>query len=61
MLALASRIPGFEDDRVKKRLTAAPVSQKAVAQKTEDSKEKKEEEKEVSEEEAAAGLSALFG
>jgi large subunit ribosomal protein L10 len=60
MFALASRMPGFEDDRFKQRLTAAPAPQQAVAHKTEDSKEKKEE-KEVSEEEAAAGLSALFG
>jgi large subunit ribosomal protein L10 len=60
MLAVASRVPGLEDDRVKRQLSAAaaapaPQEKKAV--------EKKDEEKkpEVSEEEAAAGLSALFG
>jgi len=63
MLAVASRMPGFEDERLKKRMTAVPAPQQAVSQKPEDSKEKKEEkkEREVSEEEAAAGLSALFG
>ena len=59
MLAIASRVPGLEDDRIKQQLTvaAAPAPQEKKVEK------KKEEEKkpEVSEEEAAAGLSALFG
>jgi large subunit ribosomal protein L10 len=58
MLAIAARVPGLEDDRLKQQLTvaAAPAPQEKKV-------EKKEEEKkpEVSEEEAAAGLSALFG
>jgi large subunit ribosomal protein L10 len=57
MLAIASRVPGLEDDRLKQHLTvAAPAPQEKKAE------PKKEEEKkpEVSEEEAAAGLSALF-
>ncbi len=59
MLAVASRVPGLEDERIKQRLesAAAPAPQEKKPE------EKKEEEKkpEVSEEEAAAGLSALFG
>ncbi len=58
MLAIASQVPGLEDDRLKQQLTVA------VAPAPQDKKvEKKEEEKkpEVSEDEAAAGLSALFG
>ena len=58
MLAIAARVPGLEDDRLKQQLpvAAAPAPQEKKV-------EKKEEEKkpEVSEEEAAAGLSALFG
>jgi large subunit ribosomal protein L10 len=57
MLAIASHVPGLEDDRLKQQLTvaAAPAPQEKKA-------EKKEEEKkpEVSEDEAAAGLSSLF-
>ena len=57
MLAIASRVPGLEDDRIKQQLTvaAAPAPQEKKA-------ETKEEEKkpEVTEEEAAAGLSSLF-
>ncbi|MBM4236937.1 MAG: 50S ribosomal protein L10, partial [Euryarchaeota archaeon] len=60
MLAIASRIPGFEDERVRQRLTAAPAQQPSAEQKPEEHREEKKEEK-VSEEEAAAGLSALFG
>lgn len=59
MLAIASRIPGLEDDRLKRKLSAAPPPQPTVMQKVEGGGEKKE--KEVTEEEAAAGLSALFG
>ena len=58
MLAIASKVPGLEDDRLKQQLSAA-----AAPAPQEKKVEKKEEEKkpEVSEEEAAAGLSALFG
>ncbi|MDH7509228.1 MAG: 50S ribosomal protein L10 [Methanomassiliicoccales archaeon] len=59
MLALASRIPGFEDERLRQRLATAPAQQKPEERKAEERKEEKKEE--VSEEEAAAGLSALFG
>ncbi|MBI0584425.1 MAG: 50S ribosomal protein L10 [Methanomassiliicoccus sp.] len=57
MLAIASHVPGLEDDRLKQQLSAAvaPAPQEKKV-------EKKEEEKkpEVSEDEAAAGLSSLF-
>ncbi len=63
MLAVASRMPGFADDKLKSRMAVAPAPKEKATKKPEDGKEKKEEkkEKEVSEEEAAAGLSALFG
>ncbi|MCQ5375655.1 MAG: 50S ribosomal protein L10 [Methanomassiliicoccales archaeon] len=60
MLALASRISGFEDERLRQRLTTVPAQVKPEQPKAEEHKEEKKEEK-VSEEEAAAGLSALFG
>jgi large subunit ribosomal protein L10 len=57
MLAIASKVPGLEDDRLKQQLSAA-----AAPAPQEKKVEKKEEEKkpEVSEDEAAAGLSSLF-
>jgi large subunit ribosomal protein L10 len=59
MLAVASRIPGLEDDRLKQQLTAQVAAAPAPQEKK--AEEKKDEDKpEVSEEEAAAGLSALF-
>mgnify|MGYP000875934022 CR=1 FL=1 len=60
MLAIASHVPGLEDDRLKQQLAAKASAAPAPPEK--EAEEKKEEEKkpEVSEEEAAAGLSALF-
>ncbi len=58
MLAVAARVPGLEDERLKKQLSSAtPVA----APEKHDENKKKEEDKKPSEEEAAAGLSALFG
>lgn len=62
MLAVASRVPGLEDDRLKKQLSAAAAAPAPKQEKKEDNKKDDEDKKpEVSEEEAAAGLSALFG
>ena len=59
MLAIASKVPGLEDDRLKQQLSAAaaPAPQE---KKAEPKKEEEEKKPEVSEEEAAAGLSSLF-
>ena len=59
MLAIASRIPGLEDERLKQQMAAQVAAAPAPEEKK--AEEKKDEDKpEVSEEEAAAGLSALF-
>ncbi|MEM2943964.1 MAG: 50S ribosomal protein L10 [Methanomassiliicoccales archaeon] len=60
MLALASKIPGFDDDRVRQKLAVTSAEKKSEVRKSEEDREEKKEEK-ASEEEAAAGLSALFG
>ena len=56
MLAVASRVPGLEDERLKQQLSSAAAKPPAQEKKEDDDKKP-----EVSEEEAAAGLSALFG
>ncbi|HUV24769.1 MAG TPA: 50S ribosomal protein L10 [Methanomassiliicoccales archaeon] len=63
MLALASKIPEFADEKLSARLCAVPPAPKEPKDKDEDEepKDEEDEEEEVSEEEAAAGLSALFG
>jgi large subunit ribosomal protein L10 len=61
MLALASKIPEFADEKLSARLSAVPPASQKPKDKDEEPKDEEDEEEEVSEEEAAAGLSALFG
>jgi len=61
MLAVASRVPGLEDERLKKQLSAAAAPAPTQEKKEDKKKDDEDKKPEVSEEEAAAGLSALFG
>jgi large subunit ribosomal protein L10 len=61
MLAVASRVPGLEDERLKQQLAAQVAAAPAPQEKKAEEKKDEEKKPEVSEDEAAAGLSALFG